>query len=82
VTVKAWGFQPTDVFTPVPHWVPINGETVLGHLKKDRVDEPKIEIAPYVAINEAGPFQRKGAIETIREFANFASSIVKLFDCP
>ena len=56
MTVKAWGFQPTDVFTPVPHWVPINGETVLGHLKKDRVDEPKIEIAPYVAINEAGPF--------------------------
>jgi hypothetical protein len=80
VTVKAWGFQPADVFTPVPHWVPINGETILGHLKKDRVDDPKIEIAPYVAINEAGPFQRRGVIETIREFAAFAISAVRLFD--
>ena len=82
VTVKAWGFQPTDVFTMVSRWVPIHGEAVLGHLKKDRVDDPEIEIAPYVAIDEAGPFQRKGVIETIREFAGCANSIIKWFEYP
>jgi hypothetical protein len=80
VTVSAWGFQPSDVFTPVAHWISGNGETVLGLLKKDRVDEPKIKIAPYIAIYETGPFHRREVIETIRTFAALANSAVKLFD--
>ena len=81
VTVSAWGFQPTDVFTPVAHWITGgDGETVLGLLKKDRVDDPEIKITPYIAIYEAGPFHRREVIETIRTFATFANSAVKLFD--
>jgi hypothetical protein len=82
VTISAWGFQPTDVFIPLADWVCVNGETALGLLKKNRVDEPKIQIAPYVAIYEAGPFNRKGVIETVRAFANVASRIVGVFDTP
>lgn len=81
LTVSAWGAVPEEVFTPIKRCISANGETVLGLLKKQRIDDPKFHITPYVAINEADvPFYQDGVIAVIREFANLASGIVKRFD--
>jgi hypothetical protein len=74
------GWWNTGDFTPVGDWISVNGETVLGLLKKGT--GAQIYFTPYIAIHEPLLMGRKPLITALDEFASYASSIVAMFDMP
>jgi hypothetical protein len=79
--VSGWG-DTIKAFTPVSTgWVSTGpDEAVIGLIAKDAAEKPHIKATPQVSFTETAYLPRREVITALHEFANFAKSIIKMFD--